>query len=556
LLRIRCFSTKLLLLIALSCGVVAVITIAALLTVEVTMMRREAMRSYGTQADMVATHCVAAMRFGDRDTADETLRACEADPSIVAARIVDASGEVFAQYVAPVGTEATGRQRSVESDPDARLKLSRPIRQDNETLGILEITFDLSQRLQVITDGVIYSCIAGALAVAASLLMATRLTRMLSKPVEELAAVANQVSEHHDYSLRAKRYSDDELGALTDAFNHMLGVIQAHDADLARTRDELEIRVQERTASLASTVEQLESEVEERKRAETERAEVHSKLMEVSRMAGMSEVATGVLHNVGNVLNSVNVTTNLINQQVRESRVKTLKKTSDLIQEHRDDFASFVSNDERGKKLPQFLEMLADCLIEEQTQIASDVNSLTEKVDHIREIVSMQQSYGRVAGTRESVQLHTLIEDALKTNDASLLRHGVNIERRYEQVPDLITEKHKVLQILVNLISNAKHALSDAHPDDRRLILNLSRQPDDSIRIQVSDNGVGIRPEHMEKVFNHGFTTKPKGHGFGLHSSALAAQELGGQLTVASDGPGCGATFTLTLPVHLPEKTS
>ncbi|HEX5747505.1 MAG TPA: ATP-binding protein [Archangium sp.] len=83
---------------------------------------------------------------------------------------------------------------------------------------------------------------------------------------------------------------------------------------------------------------------------------------------------------------------------------------------------------------------------------------------------------------------------------------------------------------------------------ERLLTVKLERTTSGLVRIQVHDNGMGIAPEMLTRIFQYGFTTREEGHGFGLHSSALAAQELGGSLTVHSEGPGHGATFTLELP--------
>jgi len=124
----------------------------------------------------------------------------------------------------------------------------------------------------------------------------------------------------------------------------------------------------------------------------------------------------------------------------------------------------------------------------------------------------------------------------------------VKVERHLAPLPQVMTDKHKVLMILVNLISNAKYALDSAPVGQRCLTLRLEAPAADRVRIEVRDNGMGIEPELLTRIFQHGFTTRDEGHGFGLHSSALAAQELGGMLTAHSEGPGRGATFTLELP--------
>jgi C4-dicarboxylate-specific signal transduction histidine kinase len=175
-----------------------------------------------------------------------------------------------------------------------------------------------------------------------------------------------------------------------------------------------------------------------------------------------------------------------------------------------------------------------------------DVGRHTE---HISAIIKLQQNYARVPQKlAESIQLEELVEDALRINQAALERHSVQVERHLAQAAPVTLEKHKVLMILVNLISNAKYALDPLPPGERRLTVNLRAPVDGRIRLEVSDNGVGIAPEMLTRIFQHGFTTRKDGHGFGLHSSALAAQEMGGSLTAHSEGLGKGATFTLELP--------
>ena len=128
--------------------------------------------------------------------------------------------------------------------------------------------------------------------------------------------------------------------------------------------------------------------------------------------------------------------------------------------------------------------------------------------------------------------------------------HDIKIQREYESdLPEVPVDKHKVLQILLNLTANAKHACVDTGLKNRQVTVRVTNG-DDRVRIAVSDNGVGISKENIKKIFNYGFTTrKKKGHGFGLHSGALIAKELGGALIAHSEGPGQGSIFTLELPL-------
>ncbi len=294
----------------------------------------------------------------------------------------------------------------------------------------------------------------------------------------------------------------------------------------------------------------ISQDVTEQKRIEGELETTHKQLLDASRIAGMAEVATGVLHNVGNVLNSVNVSTTQIGDTLRQSKLTSIGKVAALVREHVGDLGAFFRDDPRGQRLPDYLDSLTGHLAAEHDRLMQEVESLRRNVEHIKDIVSMQQSYAMVSGLVEAHAPADLAEDALRMNGAALLRHDVQVVRDYQTVPRALCEKPRVLQILINLIRNAKYALDERGGPDKQITLRVTHDAADrKVRIIVQDNGIGIPPENLERVFNHGFTTRKDGHGFGLHSAATAAQEMKGSLTASSDGSGRGATFVLTLPV-------
>jgi PAS domain S-box-containing protein len=298
----------------------------------------------------------------------------------------------------------------------------------------------------------------------------------------------------------------------------------------------------------------VKEDITERKQAEAALEKAYQALVDVSRQAGMAEVATNVLHNVGNVLNSVNISTTLIVQSVKQSRASSLSRVVSLLQEHAHDLGEFITNDSRGKHLPAHLARLSEQLQAEQETNVRELDSLRRNVEHIKEIVAMQQNYATFGGVKEMVNVVDLVEDSLRINEAALSRHRVEVIREFEPVPPLNVEKHKILQILVNLLRNAKHACQDSERADKRITVRVAHG-EGRIRISVIDNGVGIPLDNLTRIFNHGFTTRKDGHGFGLHSGALAAKEMGGSLTVHSDGPGQGAAFTLELPCPARENS-
>ena len=289
------------------------------------------------------------------------------------------------------------------------------------------------------------------------------------------------------------------------------------------------------------------------KEAEEKLAQVHKQLVDASHQAGMAEIATSVLHNVGNVLNSVNVSCSLIAEKARNSKVANLNKAMAMMRAHTTDLGDYLLNDPKGKRLPDYLASLAEHLDEEQKSILREVASLMNNIIHIKEIVAMQQNYAKASGVLESLKVKDLVEDALSMNTGSMARHQVKVVREFNEVPPILTEKHKVLQILVNLIGNAKYACDDSGHEAKQITLRIANG-DGLVKISVTDNGIGIPPENLTRIFNHGFTTRKDGHGFGLHSGALAAKELGGALRATSEGTGRGAVFTLELPVTQPKS--
>lgn len=278
-------------------------------------------------------------------------------------------------------------------------------------------------------------------------------------------------------------------------------------------------------------------------------AEAQAQLVAVARQAGMAEIATNVLHNVGNVLNSVNVSAEVITRKLRTSKALGLSKAVQLMNAHAADLGHFISQDEKGKLLPGYLNQLVDALAVEQKSMADELEQLTQSIDHIKEIVAAQQSYSGASSFAETVQVPQLIEDALRMNASYLAARQVTVVREFAETPGLQLDKHRLLMILVNLIKNAGGAMDN--PADRPPLITLHTEvlPEQTLVIKVIDNGEGIAAENLTRIFAHGFTTRKEGHGFGLHSCILAAMEMGGVLKVHSDGPGQGAIFTLELPL-------
>jgi C4-dicarboxylate-specific signal transduction histidine kinase len=237
----------------------------------------------------------------------------------------------------------------------------------------------------------------------------------------------------------------------------------------------------------------------------------------------------------------------MISDQVRSSRVAGLTRSIELVDRFPGGLPAFLGT-EKGKVLPTYLSSVSRRLSEENAKVLDELASVNRHVDHIKTIVAMQQSYARPSGVNEPIVIAALIDDALRMGESSFAKHGIEVVRDYASTLTVVADRHKLLQIMINLISNARHALKDHRASPQQLTVRV-RSTGATITIAVIDTGVGIPAENLDRIFQHGFTTKPRGHGFGLHASANAARELGGSLQVTSDGAGRGATFTLALPV-------
>jgi C4-dicarboxylate-specific signal transduction histidine kinase len=357
------------------------------------------------------------------------------------------------------------------------------------------------------------------------------LRQQISLPLLALTHATDRIAAG-DFKVELNTRRQDELGQLAQAFRLMADEVQRREDALRQANEGLEQRVDERTRELK---------------------DVHRQLVQVARQAGRAEVATSVLHNVGNVLNSVHTSAMLAKERLSGLEVEHVGQVALMLEERKNDLATFLTQDERGRHVMPFLSQLGQHLREECHETLSLLDEVGRYTEHIGTIVKLQQDYTRTPRLNEPADLMELVEDALRINSAGLTRHEVKVERHLSPVPPVMTDKHKVLMILVNLISNAKYAMDGTPTAERCLTLRLEAPTADRVRLEVRDNGMGIAPELLTRIFQYGFTTREEGHGFGLHSSALAAQELGGTLTAHSEGPGRGATFVLELPCTHPE---
>lgn len=650
---------KLTLAMMVTTAVALVVACAAFLLYERQALRETMARGFAIIADTFDDNVSPGLTFDDPESIVQTLKTLRADPGIIGARVYDKTGGLVAQYTRAKDAGSftfPPVQKTGQVFQEDHLDTFQDIMLDDEVIGTVYLASDFaaingSLRRSVYTILVVLMC---------ALLLAYALSRafrpLIAGPISELAKVAHTVAVQKDYSVRAIKDQDDDLGRLIDAFNEMLTQIQLQDSALHIARENLEKRVVERTAELARSVSLLNAtldstadgimavqftnevvchnqklvemwgfpaallqqptgeallsyaagltdnadafslqsctahrmpeleafdlvnlrdgrvferyvkpqrvggqrvgvvinfrDVTQRRQSEEKLAEANERLLATSRQAGMAEVATSILHNVGNVLNSVSVSAEVVGAKVRQTRMGSFRKIADMLRANSHDFAAFFSNDPRGKELPEYLILLLTHLQECQDGVLGELELLRKNIEHIKEIVAMQQAYARECGVLEELTVEELVEDAIRINQSAFDRHHLRLEKHIDDLPLIMTDRHKVLQILVNLLSNAKYAVGQKPDNEKKLTVAAAMKGQEHVTISVTDNGIGIAPDHLTRIFQHGFTTKKNGHGFGLHSGALAARELGGSLTSHSGGIGKGATFILELPLR------
>jgi signal transduction histidine kinase len=285
------------------------------------------------------------------------------------------------------------------------------------------------------------------------------------------------------------------------------------------------------------------------KEAEAYTESLHQELVKTARKAGMTDIATSVLHNIGNVLNSVNVLVNVLTEILAKSELANFGRTIQIMNNNKLVLGSFFTDHPQGKHLLEFLNILSQAWIKDQKSMLAELSALSEHVSHIKNIISAQQSISGSKGMIEITNLSTLLEEAVMMAMATEVnKQEIEIIRSYDYNEPFLVDKTKLSQILINLIRNARDAIKE-HPANGKKIFIYSFCQDNYIYIEIRDSGIGIEQNKLTKIFSHGFTTKKAGHGFGLHMSALASKEMGGDLQVKSEGIGKGATFIVKLPV-------
>ena len=552
--RDRPIRSKLNLLLASAAGLALLLACAAFVTNDVALIRASTLQNLSAIADVVGANTVPALTFNDRDTATEVLSSFRFEPIVRFACVYTNDRQVFASYQRDTSVPFTpppSRGDSKRFTSDGHLELFTTLSDSQDHVGHLYVQAGMDHLQTQLRRYAGMAFLVALLSLGAAMLFSSKLQQAVSVPILRLAKTADEISREGNYGVRIEKTANDEIGSLFDAFNRMLAQIQTGEIALRKAHEGLEDRVQERTQQLAQANEELSREIVEREHAEEELKVLQRQHIETARRVGQSEIASSVLHNVGNVLNSVNVSAGLISERLRDFGISDLSKATDIMEQHLDNLGNFVTQDERGKHLAPFLIDLSHQMTTDEEDLLQEVESLTKNVEHIRDIITLQQSHTGVSGLVQEASLADLIEDAIRINSSSAERHGIEIACDFEDVPIVAIDRQKLVQVLVNLVSNAKYALIHSDLPKKQMSVRMCHVAEDRVRIDVQDNGIGIAEENLTRIFSHGFTTRKEGHGFGLHSASLAVKELDGELTVCSEGPGKGAIFSIVIPVQI-----
>ncbi len=290
------------------------------------------------------------------------------------------------------------------------------------------------------------------------------------------------------------------------------------------------------------------SDISERKIAEEELADLNKKLIDSAHKSGMADIATGVLHNVGNILNSVSVSTQIMNGMINDSKISDFKRANDMLRDNLDNLEQFIVGNPKGKMLMNYYLKIEDGIEKEMADFRHHFTRLNEKVKAITEVIAALQNYAGTASLLDTVSINDIIEDALTMHARTNAFQNTRVIKKMLEIPDLTVQKTKLVHILINLFQNAKDAMLET-PIEKKVLTILTEHDVNNAFIKIYDTGHGVAEQDLQKIFAHGFPTKTKSYGFGLHNCANYMTEMGGSMWVESDGKGKGATFILKFPL-------
>ncbi len=276
--------------------------------------------------------------------------------------------------------------------------------------------------------------------------------------------------------------------------------------------------------------------------------EVKEREVQLANESGKAEVVADILHNVGNVLNSINVSVLEIHKSLDESKLPSLQKAVNLFDEHAHDLGSYLQNDEKGKLIPGFIQKVSSKLVEEQSAIFNEIAQLEKRLEVINHILELQQNVNRPSLYVKLESLNEMLDTASEILMQKLINRNIKLIKHVDESIKIKCIRSKIIHVFVNLIKNSIEAF-DNRESKEPLVIDVSCVDSPEYYVfTIKDNGAGIDEEHLNHIFNHGFTTKSKGFGFGLHSCATTIQEIRGKILAESAGKGMGSSIIIHFP--------
>lgn len=406
--------------------------------------------------------------------------------------------------------QVSGVGRRIESSETGELIALSTLKDiDGNTLVLVRLTISrrIMQHGSIAARAAMWCSLGGAIITVLGTGMALRYR--VVEPLQEIADHATRVGVQDNLDARIRFRRNDEIGKLASTFNLMV-------ARLADSRD---------------------------------------KLQEAAHRAGMAEIASEVLHNVGNAVNSAGCSVEMLTERLESSRLLGLDMAINLLSEQAPRAAEFFANDPRGPKLINYLETLNGTLQREHGECLNELKRLAETVAHIRSVITSQQDHARKSDFRQKVDLEDLLNETLHINEQLLTGTGIRVHIEAPELPPLRLNRSRISQVLVNLQKNAILSMVSVPDKEHVLTIRVSAEAENTLMICVTDTGTGMSAEVQSRLFQQGFTTRSSGSGLGLHYCANVIRDLGGQISAHSAGPGTGATFRITIPGAITQPT-
>jgi signal transduction histidine kinase len=312
---------------------------------------------------------------------------------------------------------------------------------------------------------------------------------------------------------------------------------------LRRVNQEALVKANQEVERNEELMQTLEQRVQDRT---TELKKAQEKLIDRAHREGQADIAASVLHNVGNILNSVSTSVDTTSRILKNNNLSRLHSANALLREHMASLADFIQNDPRGVKLMHYYLQLGEVLEHDVQQISHNCRRAGTLISSANDVIHAQQQYATAGIEAQPDNLVELLEGVLSLLEISLARHDITLQKNFSPVAPVIVQKQQFIHIVLNILKNARESLQLSAVKDKCIQLTIEQRDTTRVTLTIADNGVGIAPHHLQKIFSFGFTTKKDGHGFGMHACANYMQQMGGSISVHSDGETRGAAFTLS----------